>query len=301
MDIDSLRLFVLAADRLNISAAGRILGIAPAVASARLAKLEKAVGSELLHRSTRKVSLSIEGEEFLPYAREILAQHAAALEALGHGTSEPKGTIRFAATSTFAQRYIIPLVAEFLTRYPGIDLDLRLSDVQFDLIEGSYDLALRNQSLTDSSLKARKLAEASRILCAAPNYLSKRGTPTTPDDLADHELIGFQSQTPRPLIGPGGKPAQFNPARGQCRLVVDDGLSLKLATMAGAGISINALWSVHDELRDGTLVRVLPDYTADDDTGLWLVYPKSNVLTAKTRVLIDFLVEKIGAAPPWLM
>ena len=130
MDTDALRLFVMAADVLNISAAGRQLGLSPAVAGARLAKLEQQVGADLLHRSTRKVSLSLEGEEFLPFAREILAQQDAAFAALGHGSSAPNGTLRLAASSTFAQLYIAPLLPEFLDRYPHVDLDLRFSDTQ---------------------------------------------------------------------------------------------------------------------------------------------------------------------------
>ena len=123
MDTESVRLFVLAAEKLNISAAGRTLGMAPAVASARLAKLERTLGADLLHRSTRKVALSLEGAEFLPYAREILAQESEARAALGLESATATGTLRFAAPSTFAQVYIVPLLPEFLTRPPGIDLD----------------------------------------------------------------------------------------------------------------------------------------------------------------------------------
>ena len=120
MDTDSVRLFVLAAEKLNISAAGRELGMAPAVASSRLAKLEYALGADLLHRSTRKVVLSLEGAEFLPYAREILSQESAARAALGLGSSTATGTLRFAAPSSFAQLYIAPLLPEFLKLHPGI-------------------------------------------------------------------------------------------------------------------------------------------------------------------------------------
>ncbi|MEL6481526.1 MAG: LysR family transcriptional regulator, partial [Pseudomonadota bacterium] len=123
MDTEALRLFVLAADRLNISAAGRQLGMAPSVASARLAKLENELGADLLHRSTRKVSLSLEGADFLPYAREIVAQEDAALAALGHGRPEVSGTLRFAASSSFTQRHIAPILPKFLDRYPAVNLD----------------------------------------------------------------------------------------------------------------------------------------------------------------------------------
>jgi DNA-binding transcriptional LysR family regulator len=300
MDTESVRLFVLAAEKLNISAAGRELGMAPAVASTKLAKLEKTLGADLLRRSTRKVALSLEGAEFLPYAREILAQENAAHAALGRGNVTATGTLRFTAPSTFAQLYIAPVLPEFLALHPGISLDLRLTDMEFDLIQGSFDLALRNSALPDSSLKGRKLADDMRILCASPKYLNQHGTPTHPDALATHQLIAFKEQSPIPLVGRDGNAGQFNPRLAGCRLIVDDGLSQKIATIAGAGISMNALWSVHRELADGSLVRVLPDYTVDDQAALWLVYPKSNVLTAKVRIFIDFLIQRIGDAPVWV-
>lgn len=300
METEGIKLFVLAAEKLNISAAGRELGMPPSVASARLAKLEKAVGADLLRRSTRKVALSTEGAEFLPFAREILAQENAALAAMGFGNEHVSGTLRFTASSTFAQQYIVPLVSEFLEMYPGINLDLRLSDKEFDLIHGSFDLALRNSVLPDSNLKARKLADDRRIFCASPEYLEKWGRPRHPDDLQAHQLIAFKSQTPVALVGPNGEKGQVEHRSSQNRLIIDDGLSYKIATMEGAGIALHALWSVHRELSAGTLVQVLPDYRMDEEPALWLVYPKSNVLTAKVRVFIDFLVERIGLRPPWL-
>ncbi len=300
MDTESVRLFVLAAEKLNISAAGRELGMAPAVASAKLAKLEKTLGADLLRRSTRKVALSLEGAEFLPYAREILAQESAAHAALGRGNATATGTLRFTAPSTFAQLYIAPILPEFLASHPGIRLDLRLTDMEFDLIQGSFDLALRYSALSDSSLKGRKLADGMPILCASPDYLNQHGRPTHPEELATHQLIAFREQTTIQLLGRDGLTGQFNPRLAGCRLIVDDGLSQKIATIAGAGISMNALWSVHRELADGSLVRVLPDYKVDDAAALWLVYPKSNVLTAKVRIFIDFLLEKIGSSPVWV-
>lgn len=299
MDTESLRLFVLAAEKLNISAAGRELDLAPAVASARLAKLETSLGADLLHRSTRKVSLSLEGAEFLPYAREILAQEAAGRAALGFGRPTATGTLRFAAPSTFAQLYIAPILPAFMSLHPGLQLDLRLSDTQFDLIEGSFDLALRNAALVDTSLKGRKLADDTRVLCASPDYLHRHGMPHRPGDLTAHRLIAFKDRAPRTLIGPEGEAGRFDPMQADCRLMVDDGLNQKVATLAGAGISVNSLWSVHRELSDGSLVRVLPEYVVHDRSVLWLVYPKSNVLTIKVRVFMDFLLDRIGRSPAW--
>ncbi len=299
LDTDALRLFVMAAELLNISAAGRRLGWAPAVSSAKLAKLEQYLGSELLHRTTRKVSLSLEGAEFLPFAREIIAQEDAALAALGKKTTTLRGTLRFAAPSTFAQLYIAPILPEFLKQHPEITLDLRLSDVPFDLIEGSYDLALRNAPLFDTSLKGRKLADDRRILCAAPRYLADYGVPKTPADLASHTLIAFRDRQARALKSSGGAKGVFDPAGAKNQIIIDDGNSQIRATLAGAGISLNAVWSVSAEIAAGRLIRVLPDFEAAEDNVLWLIYPKSNVLSPKVRVFMDFLIAKIGRAPPW--
>ncbi len=299
LSTDGLRLFVLASELLNISAAGRRLGMAPAVSSAKLAKLEQGVGAELLRRTTRKVSLSVEGADLLPFAREMIAQEDAALAALGKGTAHISGTLRFTAPSTFAQLYIAPILPKFLDQYPDITLDLRLSDVQFDLIEGSYDLALRNAPLLDTSLKGRKLANDRRIMCAAPAYLKTHGTPKTPSDLADHKLIAFQNLRPRPLRTAQREAGTFDPGAAKSQLIMDDGLSQKRATLAGAGISLNALWSVHDELASGQLVRVLPAYEGAEDNVLWLIYPKSYILSPKVRVFMDFLIAEFGRNPPW--
>ena len=299
MDTNALRLFVLAADKLNISAAGRDLGLAPAVASAWLAKLEKSVGADLLHRSTRKVALSLDGREFLPYARDIVAREDAARAALGQGKARVTGTLRFTAPSTFAQQYIIPLVPQFLATQPDLILDLRLSDRQFDLIEGSFDLALRNAPLEDSSLRGRKLADDTRVLCASPRYLEEYGEPRTAEDLQHHKLVAFGDTGPRVLLSRTGETHAFDPVAANCRLVIDDGHSHRLAAIAGAGISANSIWSVHEDLATGRLVRVLHEYRFAEETALWLLYPQANVLSAKVRTFMDFLLDRIGRKPPW--
>lgn len=300
MDTNGIKLFVLAAETLNISAAGQQLGLTPSVASAWLSKLEMQVGADLFHRTTRKVTLSIEGTEFLPYAREILSQQEAALAALGRGNPNVSGTLRFAASSTFAQRFVVPLLPEFLARYPDINVELMLSDTQVKLIEGGYDLALRNLAAADSSLIGRRLAKDTRVLCASPDYLKENGTPQRPEDLANHQLLVFLNARPRRLIASNdARECTFPPTDSKPRVVCDDGASMRIAAKSGVGICMSSIWNIHTELKDGSLVRVLPDYHIDDQSAVWLVYPKSNVLTAKVRVFIDFLVEKIGDPPIW--
>lgn len=300
MDTDTLRLFVLAADKLNISAAGRQLGLAPSVASAWITKLENSVGADLLHRSTRKVALSLEGQEFLPYARDIIAREDAARAALGQGQEQVSGTLRFTAPSSFAQLYIAPILPDFMTNHPELRLDLRLSDAQFDLIDGSFDLALRNAVLGDSTLRGRKLADDTRILCAAPSYLHSFGHPRAPDDLQAHHLVAFGTTGAQQMSTPDGRVALFDPSAGRCNLIIDDGHSHKMATLAGAGIAQHSLWSVHKELAAGDLTQVLPGYTSAE-TALWLLYPKANVLSAKVRVFMDFLLARIGRKPGWIV
>ena len=216
------------------------------------------------------------------------------------GNETVSGNLRFTASSTFAQQFIVSLIPEFLALHPGISLDLRLSDMELDLIQGSFDLALRNAVLPESNLHARKLAEDKRILCASPDYLATHGTPESPDGLLNHQLIAFKTASSIKLTDPDGESGEFNTRVAGHRLTIDDGLSYKIATRCGAGIAIHSLWSVHKELAEGSLVQVLPEYRMDAEPALWLVYPKSNVLTAKVRVFIDFLIERIGNHPPWL-
>ena len=300
MDTSAVRLFVLAAELLNITAAGKRLGLAPSVASARLAKLEIHLGADLFHRSTRKISLSIEGSEFLPYAKEIIAQEDAALAALGLGQAKVSGTLRFAASSTFTQLYIAPILPEFLEKYPDVRIELMLTDTQVSLIEGGFDLALRNYKADDTSLIGRKLANDTRILCASPDYLAKYGTPTKPEELSQHQLLVFLHARSRKLISKTDKNVHaFPPAAGKPRVICDDGASMRIAAKSGVGICMSSIWNVYAELKAGSLVQVLPDYTIDDQAAIWLVYAKSNVLTAKVRVFIDFLVDKLGQPPIW--
>lgn len=273
--------------------------MAPAVASTRIAKLERLLGAELLHRSTRKISLSSEGQDFLPYAREMIAQEEAALAALGQGQTKVGGTLRFTAPSSFAQMYIAPLLPKFMETYPDLTLDMHLSDAQFDLIEGSYDLALRNAVLEDSSLTARKLADDRRIFCASPAYIEKYGEPNGLDDLTFHRLIAFRDLNPIGLIHNDFGPAEFDPKQAARRLVLNDGMTQKLATLNGAGISLSSLWLVHKEIENGTLQHVLKDYEIVEQPSLWLIYPKSNVVSVKVRVFMDYLIENIGKAPAW--
>ena len=136
--------------------------------------------------------------------------------------------------------------------------------MELDRVQGSFDLALRNAVWPESNLHARKLAEDKRILCASPEYLATHGTPESPDDLLNHQLIAFKSASSIKLTGPDGKSGEFNTRVAGHRLTIDDGLSYKIATRCGTGIAIHSLWSVHQELAGGSLIQVRPEKTKDD-------------------------------------
>lgn len=189
MNTDHLRLFLRVAATHNISSAGAELGLSPAVASVHLNKLEESLGVRLVHRTTRRVSLTEEGLAFFHHAEDVLSSVEAAKASVGAGSESPSGTLRVAAPASFGRMHLIPALKEFTQQHPNLNIDLMLSDTIIDLVEGGFDIAIRNSELKDSSLIARKLANDRRILCASPGYLASQGEPKTPQDLTSHNCI----------------------------------------------------------------------------------------------------------------
>jgi DNA-binding transcriptional LysR family regulator len=205
MNIEHLKLFVRLAITNNISLAGRELRLSPAVASAHISKLEEELGVRLVHRTTRKVSLTEEGLTFLPHAEEVLSSLEAARASVGAGDTLPKGNLRVTAPSSFGRMHLVPALKDFLSRYPDLSIDLHLSDSIVDLVEGGFDIAIRNADLKNSTLIARKLASDNRIVCASPDYLAKFGEPDSPQDLGDHLCINLMGLENRVFETPGGQ------------------------------------------------------------------------------------------------
>jgi DNA-binding transcriptional LysR family regulator len=295
MNIEHLKLFVRLAITNNISLAGRELGVSPAVASAHISKLEEELGVRLVHRTTRKVSLTEEGVAFLPHAEEVLASIEAARASVGSGDALPKGTLRVTAPSSFGRMHLMPALNGFLSRYPDLVIDLRLSDSIVDLVEGGFDIAIRNANLKNSTLIARKLASDNRIVCASPDYLAKFGEPSSPHDLRDHQcinLIGLESWI-------------FNTPDGQVSIKTtgsfrtDHGEAVRDACANGIGVAISSTWSVYEHLERGKLVQILRDYPLVSEAAIWAVYPSSRLLAAKVRVFIDYFTECYGSPPYW--
>jgi DNA-binding transcriptional LysR family regulator len=294
MDIDSLALFVRVARLRNIRAAGRELNISPATASARIGKLERTLGVRLLQRTTRSVSLTEDGETFLPHAEQVLDSVAEARASVSSEVASPSGTIRVTAPASFGRMHIMPALPDFFECYPDLTLDLHLSDYVDDLVEGGFDVAIRDMRLPSSTLVSRKLAPDKRIICVSPDYLDRYGAPNSPYELASHRCVILRGFEKWNFIE--GDELRSIGVTGQ--LIVDNGEAMRDACVAGMGIAINSTWSVCDRLRKGSLVRVLQDYPIVE-ASISAVYPVGRLVSPKTRVFIDFFVDRFGSPPYW--
>lgn len=295
MNIDHLQLFARVAETQNISVAGREMGLSPAVASSYISKLEATLGTRLVHRTTRKVALTEEGEAFLSHARDVLDSVEAAYSSVGKGTQSPSGILRVTAPASFGRLHLMPGLKGFMDKYPDLTVDFRFSDAIVDMVEGGFDIAIRNAALGDSSLIARKLAPDSRILVAAPKYLAQHGVPASPVDLKQHECVHLSGLDTWVFDSPKGQLSVKT--RGRFR--TDNGDALRDACIDGLGISINSVWSVHPQLARGELVQILRDYPLVSDTAIWALYPSNRQLASKVRAFIDYYVEYFSSRDCW--
>jgi DNA-binding transcriptional LysR family regulator len=295
LNIDHVRLFTRVAALQNISQAGKELGLSAAVSSSYLGKLEGDLGVRLIHRTTRRVSLTPEGEAFLPHAVTLLEDIEVARSAVGAGELKPQGKLRVAASASFGRMHLIPALNGLFGLYPDLQIDLHLSDRVMDMVEGGFDLAIRDAELNDSSMVARKLAPVERILCASPAYLAKHGVPKTPEELTEHFAVSVMG-----LDGWRFKTADAEAviqARNQVR--TDNGEAARDAAVNGLGITLCSTWCCYQQIQSGELVRVLEDMPLVSDTSIWAVYPSSRQLAPKVRVFIDYLLEWFGDVPYW--
>ncbi|GAA6185173.1 LysR family transcriptional regulator [Aliiglaciecola sp. 3_MG-2023] len=295
MNLDHLKLFVRIAALNNISAAGNELHLSPAVSSNYISKLEESLGTRLIHRTTRKVSLTEEGRTFLPHAENVLMSVESAMASVGIGKVTPQGRLRITAPASFGRMHLVPALAGFLKHYPDIDIDLRLSDSIVDLVEGGFDIAIRDASLKDSSLIAKKLATDKRIVCASPDYIAEYGAPATPDDLQAHSCIT--------LVGLDNWHFQTDGTTQTIKVIsrftTDNGEATRDASVNGLGITVASTWSVYQHLKEKTLVPVLSNYPLLSETDIWAVFPSSRLLAPKVRVFIDYFTAYFGDIPYW--
>ena len=294
---DAMQAFARVVETGSYTAAAEQLEISRALASKLVQALEDQLGVRLLHRTTRRLSLTEAGQNYYQRVAEILAQLAEAEAEAAELQLEPRGRLRVSAPMSFSILHLGAALADFQRKYPRVELELNLNDRVVDLVEDGFDLAIRIGRLADSSLVARRLAGSQIVAVAAPAYLAWHGMPSHPDDLAHHNCLDY-------TLSPRRDEWQF--ARGEERvnvrvrgnLHVNNGDMIALAAAQGLGVALSPAFIVHDALRRGDLVRVLPEWQLPD-IGVYAVYPAGRSLPAKTRSLIDFLAERFRPSAPW--
>jgi DNA-binding transcriptional LysR family regulator len=294
-----LGLFLRVLDLGSISAAARSLDLSVAVASQRLKRLERALGVRLLHRTTRRLHPTPEGIALAEQGRELVEDLEALTSGLRRSATEVTGTLRVTTSASFGRLYVSPLLPEFLLAHPRLRVSIDLSDQTLDLVSAGFDLAIRIGALADSALVARKLATNRRVLCAAPDYLRRHGTPRTPEDLAKHECILLSgSQGRQDTWRLRNRQGRDTVVRVQGRLESNFGEVIRDAVVAGLGIALHSTWHVCEDLHAGRLQVVLPNY-AIDDSGIYAVMPQRRMVPPRVRAFTDFLAQRFSENPPW--
>ncbi|GIK85233.1 MAG: LysR family transcriptional regulator [Burkholderiales bacterium] len=289
--LQPMRIFVSVVQNGSLSSAGRELGLSPASVSRHISALESGLGCRLLNRSSRKLTLTEAGAVYFGKVEQILQQVAEANDSVAQLQTAPRGTLRVHSRMLVGHLVVVPALPRFLAQYPDLKVDLLLSNHAVDLVERNVDVDIRIGKLNDTSLVARRLAPAERVLCAAPAYLAARPAVAQPADLASHSCLTYRinvGQTVWRFIGGDG--AMQEVPVGGC-LQSDNGLALLSATLAGLGVSLMPDWAVREPLRDGRLQRLLPQYRISHiefDNGVYAVYQRT-LMSAKVRAFIDFL------------
>ena len=294
-NLGDLEVFVRVIAAGSMSTAARDLGLSPAVVSKRIKRLEDKLGTRLLQRTTRQISLTEAGQGFHERVLTVLGGLEEA-EAFASGrSSEVNGTLKISASTSFGRMHVAPHLKPFMEAHPDLAIHLVLSDEFTDIVGGGFDLAIRIAELNDSSLVARRLAPVRRVLCAAPDYLAEHGTPETLDDLKKHRCLPAHNHESWRLEGPNG-PVTLRP---EGMLITNSSEVLREAVIAGLGIALRSTWDVGAELKSGKLVQVLPQYESSRNVALSAVYPSRQFLPAKVRLFIDYLAELYGPVPYW--
>lgn len=302
-----LKTFCTVAACAGFSPAARQLGLATSSVTRLVDALEARLGTILLNRSTRSVTLTDAGRAYHEDAQRILEQLDAADDAVADGAAELKGVLRVAAPVTFACMYLTPILPLLRARHPGLLLDLRLSDSAANLIDESIDVAIRIGGLDpQANLVARRLAGHERVLCASPAYLAARGVPRHPADLRDHDCLHFAFADNRRVwrlrrqgvvsdVTQGEMPVEEIPV--DSVIQANSGELLRQAALSGLGVAMLGQWLVGADLRAGRLVRVLADYQVNPgtmDVGLYALYQSSRRGARKIRVFVDLLAEHLA-------
>ena len=293
--LEELRAWVVVVDTGSITAAAEQLSQTTSGISRALSRLEKKLQTTLLHRTTRRIALTEEGQIFLEHAREILRSVETAEEQIAQRREIPSGRLRINAATPFMLHVIVPLLDEFTARYPLIQLELNTDDLVIDLLEQQTDIAIRIGELRDSSIHARALGSSRLRLVASPDYLAKYGVPTRVEDLDDHRLLGF-SQLDRHNVWPvwksEGEPLQIKPT-----MSASSGETLRQLAVYGQGIVRISDFLSREDRASGRLVTVLDDLTREMHHPIHAVYYRNTTLSVRISCFLDFLSEQIASKP----
>lgn len=291
-----MEVFVAAVDLGNFSAAGRRLGLSPSAVSKLVSRIEERLGTRLLVRSTRALTLTPEGDAYLARARRILNEIEETERVVAGGAAAlPRGLLRLNVSVGFGVRCVVPLVPDFLKLYPEVQLDLSLSDSIIDLIEERADIAIRTGPLRDSSLTARKVMESPRIIVGSRAYLKQYGTPRNPAELHRHNCLVFnfrRTQIDWPFRDPASGKHFVQPITGN--LMVNNGLTMRQMALRGVGLARLARFDVEADIAAGTLVPVLEKFSAGDTVPFHALFVGHDYMAARIRAFLDFLSDRIG-------
>lgn len=291
--LGAMRAFVKVAETGSFSAAASLLGRSKAVISKQLAMLEAALGVQLLVRTTRRVRLSEAGRAYLERCAPLLADLEELESSVQQSQSSPRGLLRVAGPQTFSELHLASPLRAFLTRYPELEVELVLTDRLVDLVEQGFDVALRIGELEDSRLLARRLADSSIVICAAPAYLARRGVPRTPEALAEHDLV-LDSNLRQPQTWRFQRGSRTVGVRVAGRLQVNSAVMVRHFLLEGAGIGLCPGFVVEDDIAAGRLVPVLEKF-AGYRLGIYALYPHTRHVPRRVRVFVDFLADYFAA------
>ena len=292
--LHAMRLFVAVVDARGFTAAARLSNLTPPQVSRMIAELELRLGTKLLHRNARSVTLTAAGEQYLRKCRTILELVEEAEGEARDTVVRPAGTLRVSSMTSLGRHYVQPVIVEYAQRYPGVKVEYLTRQYPPDILAEGIDSSLFFASdLTASSLVGRKVAGARALLCASPGYLAQHGTPTRPEDLLAHNCIRLTSVPARYWELTEGASTVSVPVRSVLDCDTPD--AVLLAAVAGLGIGLFPSWVVIDSLRSGRLVPVLPRWRTPE-VGVYLLIPSRRLLPAKTRAWIDLITSRLPFA-----
>lgn len=288
--------FVRSVDTGGFSAAARELGLTPSALSKLVTRLEDRLGARLLQRSTRRLHLTPEGEAFYLRSRKILSDIDAAENEVVQAGVLPKGLLRVHCGSAFGMHQFAPAIPEFLDCYPDVKLELTIDDQAPGNLEEGIDLAIRIGALDESSMVARRICNLERVICAAPDYLSRFGTPKNPDELQQHNCLWITS-LPVLRRWPFDTEEGIRVVHIDGNVVANNAETVLQLAIAGGGITRLTDVIVGDAIQRGELVPILTDWHHVEPVPLYATYPSGRNLSPKIRAMVDFLVEQFGTAP----